>query len=423
VIVICDFIYVFLRLPPIPLNLRNRPLPTALLLSGGFIVAADARVAAPLLPAIADDFNVSIGAAGLTVAFYALAYAVGQVFYGPLGDRVGKVQVIRVVLMIFALASMLCAAAPTYPALLGLRLATGLAAAAVIPMSLAYLGDTVAGYGARQKAIGIFLSAIVSGQVLGQAIGGVLAGVFSWRAIFVLIGVAGLGLAATIWCFDAPAASARSAKRGSFRAIFASARPLFLVTIAETFLFLGAFPFAASSLVDEHGASYPLVGALSTLFAVGSVGTSRLLPRVARNAGDGTRFRCGATVMAAGFALLAATPGAVLFGVAVLVFGVGFTLAHSTLQARTTEVSPATRGTAVSLFAGLGNVGAALGTFAAGAAIDGSGFGPAFAAVGLGLLLLAVVGPPALQPRAPRPAPTGTPPRSWSRRGGEPPSP
>jgi predicted MFS family arabinose efflux permease len=229
----------------------SRPLPTVLLLSGGFIVAADARVAAPLLPAIAADFDVSIGAAGLTVGFYALAYAVGQVFYGPLGDRVGKVRVIRLTLLVFAVSSMLCAASPTYAALLGLRLATGLAAAAVIPMSLAHLGDTVAGYRARQKAIGIFLSAIVSGQVLGQAIGGILAGAFSWRAIFVLIGAAGIGLAATIWCFEAPAAAPTHTGRGSFRAIFASARPLFLVTIAETFLFLGTFPFAASSLVDS----------------------------------------------------------------------------------------------------------------------------------------------------------------------------
>jgi predicted MFS family arabinose efflux permease len=374
-------------------------LPTALLLSGGFIVAADARVVAPLLPAIADDFHVSIGAAGLTVAFYSLAYAVGQIFYGPLGDRVGKVQVIRVVLIIFAVASMLCAAAPSYAAMLGLRLVTGLAAAAVIPMSLAHLGDTVPGYAARQKAIGIFLSAIVSGQVLGQAIGGILAGVFSWRAIFVLIGAVGLALGVAIWAYAAPPPVAAARHRGSFRAIFASDRPLFLVTTAETFLFLGSFPFAASELVEQHGASYPLVGALSSLFAVGSVGASRVLPRIAAGKGDAVRFRSGATVMAAGFALMATSPGAVLFGLAVLGFGIGFTLAHSTLQARTTEVSPATRGTAVSLFAGLANVGAALGTFVAGALIDGFGFGAAFAVAALGLLALAAVAPAALDRR------------------------
>jgi predicted MFS family arabinose efflux permease len=367
------------------------------LLSGGFIVAADARVAAPLLPAIARDFHVSIGAAGLTVAFYSLTYAVGQIFYGPLGDRVGKVQVIRVMLVVFALASMLCATAPSFPALLALRLLTGLAASAVIPLSLAYLGDTIADHATRQKAIGIFLSAIVSGQVLGQAMGGILAEVFSWRAIFVLIGAVGLGLSTAMWTFAAPPPTGDRRRAGSFRGIFATDRPLFLLAMAETFLFLGTFPFAASALVRQHGASYGLVGALSALFAIGSVSTSRLLPRFAANASDALRFRCGATVMAAGFALLATSPGPELFGLAVFVFGVGFTLAHSTLQARTTEVSPRARGIAVSLFAGLANVGSALGTFATGAIIDQSGFGAAFAVTTVGLLVLAKVGPAALQ--------------------------
>lgn len=352
-----------------------------------------------MLPAIARDFHVSIGAAGLTVAVYSLTYAVGQIFYGPLGDRIGKVQVIRVMLVVFALASMLCAAAPSFPALLGLRLLTGLAAAAVIPLSLAYLGDTIADRATRQKAIGIFLSAIVSGQVLGQAMGGLLAEILSWRAIFVLIGAAGLGLSTAMWAFAAPPPTGERRRAGSFRGIFATDRPLFLLAMAETFLFLGTFPFAASALVEEHGASYGLVGALSALFAIGSVTTSRLLPKLAPNTGDALRFRSGATVMAAGFALLATSPGPELFGLAVFVFGVGFTLAHSTLQARTTEVSPATRGIAVSLFAGLANVGSALGTFAAGAIIDRSGFGAAFAVATFGLLLLATVGPTAIQGR------------------------
>jgi len=124
--------------------------------------------------------------------------------------------VIRVVLMIFAVSSMLCAAAPTYPVLLALRLTTGLAAAAVIPMSLAHLGDTVDGYASRQKAIGVFLSAIVSGQVLGQAIGGILAAALSWRAIFVLIAALGLGLAASMWACSAPAPTGGPVRRQSF---------------------------------------------------------------------------------------------------------------------------------------------------------------------------------------------------------------
>jgi predicted MFS family arabinose efflux permease len=136
--------------------------------------------------------------------------------------------------------------------------------------------------------------------------------------------------------------------------------------------------------------------------------------------------------MAAGFALLATNPAAPLFGLAILVFGVGFTLAHSTLQTRTTEVSPTTRGTAVSLFAGLGNVGAALGTLAAGALIDGVGFGATFAVVAAGLAALAATGPPALRshrashsPPAAAEGPRLSPasPSRWFRRVGERPSP
>lgn len=383
--------------------LTGRALPTALLLSGGFIVAADNRVVALLLPAIADDFHVSIGAAGSSIAFYSVAYAAGQLFYGPLGDRVGKVRVIRVVLVLFAVGTILCAVAPSLTALLALRLLTGAAGAAVIPMSLAYLGDTVEDYPARQRAIGVFLSAIVSGQVVGQALGGVLAGLFSWRAIFVLLGATAFALTAAIWSYPAPPAVSEVIERRPFRQIFAADRPLFLLTLVETFCFLGAFSFAGASLVEEHGASYPLVGALLGCFAVGSVAASRATPRIAAGAADATRLAVGAYVMAASFALLATTPAAPLFGLSVLGLGLGFTFAHSALQTRTTEVSPQTRGTAVSLFAGIANVGAAAGTFAAGAAVDAFGYSPLFATAAGGLVLLAAVVRSRLPPRAAAP--------------------
>jgi MFS family permease len=61
------------------------------LLAAGFLVAADARLVGPLLPAIADDLGGSIGTAGLTVSGYLASYAVCQLLYGPFGDRVGPI--------------------------------------------------------------------------------------------------------------------------------------------------------------------------------------------------------------------------------------------------------------------------------------------------------------------------------------------
>jgi predicted MFS family arabinose efflux permease len=365
----------------------DRSLPLAILFCGGFVVAADIRVLAPLLPAIADDFGVSVGTAGLTVAVYALAYAGGQFFYGPLGDRVGKVRVIRVVLLLFGIGTALCALAPSFPALIVLRLLTGLFAAGVIPMTLANLGDVVPDYAERRRTIGIFLSALVSGQVFGQVLGGVLAGVFSWNAIFLVLGAIALLIAAGIWSFPASAPRARGVSgRPNFRAMFAADRPLYLLVLAETFVYLGPFSFAAAELVEESGASYALAGGLLTLFAVGSIIASRALHRVIFADDDGTRVALGAGIGALGFVLLATAPGLVLFGLAVFLLGLGMTVAHSTLQTRATEVDPAARGTAAALFAGFANVGSALGTFAGGAMVDGLGYGLLFGTVSVAML-------------------------------------
>jgi predicted MFS family arabinose efflux permease len=59
-----------------------------------------------------------------------------------------------------------------------------------------------------------------------------------------------------------------------------------------------------------------------------------------------------------------------------LLGGVGFALAHSTLQTRATELAPAQRGTAIALFAFVLSLGSGLGTFVAGLAIERVGFTP-----------------------------------------------
>ena len=57
------------------------------------MVSLDARVVAPLLPAIATDFETSIARAGYVVSGYLLPYGLFQLAYGPLADRFGKVRV------------------------------------------------------------------------------------------------------------------------------------------------------------------------------------------------------------------------------------------------------------------------------------------------------------------------------------------
>ena len=115
-----------------------------------FLVSLDRAIFAPLLPAIARDLQAPIAAAGLAVTAYTVPYGVCQLFYGPVADRAGKIAVVRWAVVVFALSTGVCALAPSLPTLQLLRVLAGGAAAAVIPLSLAYIGDAVP-YERRQQ--------------------------------------------------------------------------------------------------------------------------------------------------------------------------------------------------------------------------------------------------------------------------------
>jgi predicted MFS family arabinose efflux permease len=108
-----------------------------------FIVAAEARMIAALLPALASDLHSTIAGTGLLITVYALPYGLSQLIYGPLADRFSHQRVLAVALGLFALGTLCSGLAPNMTVLLVLRVCTGAAAAGVIPVTLAYIGDTV----------------------------------------------------------------------------------------------------------------------------------------------------------------------------------------------------------------------------------------------------------------------------------------
>lgn len=107
------------------------------------VVALDARIIAPVLPAIAASLGVTPGDAGLSMTAYTLSYGLMQLVYGPLSDRYGRIRVIRATAVLFAAGTVLSALSGSVWQFLGARLVTGMFAAATIPSTLAYIGDTV----------------------------------------------------------------------------------------------------------------------------------------------------------------------------------------------------------------------------------------------------------------------------------------
>src|SRR5690606_25962251 len=103
--------------------------------------------------------------------------------FGPLGDRFGKYRVIAWVSVASAVSALLCGFALNFSTLLVGRLLAGLTAAAVIPLSMAWIGDVVA-YQHRQTVLARFMVGQILGVSAGSFFGGLVADRFSWRMPF-----------------------------------------------------------------------------------------------------------------------------------------------------------------------------------------------------------------------------------------------
>ena len=90
----------------------------ACLALAAFASGLSLRVNDALLPKLAEEFAVSLGAASQVISVFATAYGLAQLVFGPLGDRFGKYRVIAWASTACAATSLLCALAPGFETLL-----------------------------------------------------------------------------------------------------------------------------------------------------------------------------------------------------------------------------------------------------------------------------------------------------------------
>ncbi|MEU4113420.1 MFS transporter [Kitasatospora sp. NPDC028055] len=177
------------------------PAPRGLLpviLTATFMTALDTFVVNVAVPSVQADLGAGPAAVQWVVAGFGLALAVGLVTAGRLGDRYGRRRVFALGLALFTLASAGCGLAPTAAALVGARVAQGLAAALMGPQVLAILRTAFSG-AAQARAFARYGLTMGVGAVFGQLIGGLLIRAdllgLGWRSCFLInlpIGLASL---------------------------------------------------------------------------------------------------------------------------------------------------------------------------------------------------------------------------------------
>jgi EmrB/QacA subfamily drug resistance transporter len=150
---------------------------------GSTVVFLDATVVNVALPAIGDDLDAGLAGQQWVLESYMLAIVALILVGGRLGDQFGRKRLYVIGLVAFAVASLLCAAAPSEEFLIGARALQGMAGALLVPGSLAIVAATFEGE-ARGKAIGTWTAWTGIATVFGPAGGGALVDLISWRAIF-----------------------------------------------------------------------------------------------------------------------------------------------------------------------------------------------------------------------------------------------
>ncbi len=334
-----------------------------------FSSMATQRVCDAMLPELSRQFGVSMAEAAQVVSFFAVVYGLSQLVYGPLGDRFGKYRIVVLATMGCSLGSVASALAGSLDALLAGRVLAALCAAAIIPMTMAWIGDTVP-YAQRQETLARVGLGTTLGLVSGQLLGGLMADTLGWRWAFALLAglftIVGLMLMSDMRR-QVPAPTAPPAAGAGFAAqtwTMLSSRwsaQVLLTACIEGAAGFGVLAIVASHLHHALGLSLSQSGAVAALFGLGGMLYMALAKGLIRRLGEAGLALAGGAGMACSFALLGLASWWPLTVVASLSAGFWFFMFHNTMQTQATQMAPTARGTAVSLFASFLFLGQAIG--------------------------------------------------------------
>lgn len=262
----------------------------------------------PSFPDIGRLLAASPATVQLTLSLYMVAYAIGQVIYGPLSDRYGRLPVIRFALGLYCAASFACALAPDIELLLAARALQALGSSGAIVLARAIVRDLYSGARAGRE-LSLMGAIMALAPVFAPMIGGVLHSAFGWRSHFVLQIAFGLIAAFFVWRklpetlkaatpgpFSLRAMLAGYAEIARNRAVLAYVGML-AVSFAGVFAWISGSSFV---LQDIYGLSALAFGLAFAAASGGYLAGSALATQVVLRLGIDRTIGIGAATLAAG---------------------------------------------------------------------------------------------------------------------------
>ena len=286
----------------------------------------------PAFPDMAVALGTSVIDLSATLSSFFVAFAVGQLFVGPLSDRFGRRWLVLAGLLAFVMGSAVCAFASTLPQLIGGRIVQALGVCATSVLSRAIARDLFDGE-ALARTLSLIMVAMAAAPGFSPMLGGAFNHWLGWQSTFAFVGVMAVVLAIH---YNARLGETHQADRRSTISVPAILKTYWLLltdrrfiapalavslVIGSLYAFFGMAP--AILMVGFHFSPFGLaIFFASTVFVV--FGAGFLAPRLARRWGQARAARIGLAIALTGsVALLVGKADFVFFSAALTVFLLG----------------------------------------------------------------------------------------------------
>jgi len=267
---------------------RRAP-PLALIAATTAIGFCALHMVVPTLPLLARVFDRGAAEVQLVLTLYFLGIAAGQLIYGPVSDRFGRRPVLLAGLVLFLCGTALCGCAPSLPVLIAGRVAQAVGACAGLVLGRAIIRD-VYDRDASARGLALVMMTMTLASAVSPALGAYVSEWFGWRALFVLLTVA--GAAVLCWTMARLAETRREPVAlnlvgiGRSYALLARSRAFMCFalctafTSASWFTFIASAPHLLSETLHQPPSTYGLMILLPMgAYIVGNAGAVRFAHR------------------------------------------------------------------------------------------------------------------------------------------------
>lgn len=311
----------------------------------------------PALPEITAQLNATGTQTQLSLTAALLGLGLGQLFFGPLSDRIGRRKPLVLSLLLFIFASAMCAITHDIHMLIGWRFLQGFAGAGGSVLSRSIARDRYQGTLLTQF-FALLMTVNGIAPVLSPVLGGYIITAFDWRVLFwamAAIGVILLTLSVVVLHETLPARTANTAPQTKGTPVLKNRRFLRYCLI-QAFMMAGLFSYIGSSsfvIQSEYGMSAMQFSLLFGLNGIGLIIAALIFSKLARRVAAETLLRRGLllAVLCAGTTVLLAWQHLPLLALVGLFFTVSFMSGISTVSGAEamSAVSSAQSGTASAL--------------------------------------------------------------------------